>query len=53
MDIPPLSTEADYQNALKAAAPYFDNEPELGSKEAEHFELLVTLIEAFENKHYR
>jgi len=33
-------------------APYFDNEPELESDVGAHFEAMVTLIEAFEAKHY-
>ena len=50
--IRPIRTEADYQAALKLVAPYFDNEPELESDAGAHFEAMVTLIEAFEAKHY-
>lgn len=50
--IRPICTEADYQAALKLVAPYFDNEPELESDAGAHFEAMVTLIEAFEAKHY-
>ena len=52
MDIHPIRTEADYQAALKAVAPFFDQEPEAGSEEADRFEILLTLIEAYENKHF-
>ena len=48
----PIRTDADYQNALKLVAPYFDNEPELDSDAGAHFEALLTLIEAYEAKHY-
>lgn len=50
--IRPIRTEADYQTALQLVAPYFDNEPELESDAGAHFEAMVTLIEAFEAKHY-
>ena len=50
--IQPIRTEADYQAALKLVAPYFDNEPELDSDAGAHFEALLTLIEAYEAKHY-
>ena len=50
--IHPIRTDADYQQALKLVAPYFDNEPELDSDAGAHFEAMVTLIEAYEAKHY-
>ena len=50
--IQPIRTEADYEAALKLVAPYFDNEPELDSDAGAHFEAMVTLIEAYEAKHY-
>jgi HTH-type transcriptional regulator / antitoxin HigA len=50
--IQPIRTEADYQTALKLVAPYFDTEPELDSDAGAHFEALLTLIEAYEAKHY-
>lgn len=33
-------------------APYFDSEPELDSDAGAHFEAMVTLMEAYEAKHY-
>ena len=33
-------------------APYFDSEPEPDSDAGAHFEAMVTLIEAYEAKHY-
>ena len=50
--IHPIRTDADYQQALNLVAPYFDNEPELDSDAGAHFEAMVTLIEAYEAKHY-
>jgi HTH-type transcriptional regulator / antitoxin HigA len=50
----PIRTEADYQAALKRAEAYFDaeEEPDPDSEEGAHFEALITLIEAYEKKHY-
>ncbi len=50
--IQPIRTESDYQQALQRVAPYFDNEPALDSDAGAHFEAMVTLIEAYEAKHY-
>ena len=48
----PIRTEADYQAALKQVEPYFDHEPEPDSAAGAHFETLITLIDAYEAKHY-
>jgi HTH-type transcriptional regulator/antitoxin HigA len=50
--IHPIRTEADYQAALQLVAPYFDKEPELDSDAGAHFEAMLTLIEAYEARHY-
>ncbi len=52
MDIKPIKTEADYDDALRIVSPYFDQEPPAGTLEADHFEIMVTLIEAYEAKHH-
>ena len=52
MNIKPIRTKLDYQIALKAVAPYFDQEPEPGSIEADSFELLLMVIEAYEAQHH-
>jgi len=48
----PIRTDSDYRAALKLATPYFDHEPEPDSEAGAHFEALLTLIEAYEAKHY-
>lgn len=50
----PVHTEADYRAALKQAEAFFDapNEPDTESEEGAYFEALITLIEAYEAKHY-
>ena len=50
--IKPIRTLDDYKAALALVAPYFDNEPEVDSDAGAHFEAMVTLIEAYETKHY-
>ncbi|KAE9526422.1 helix-turn-helix domain-containing protein [Testudinibacter aquarius] len=52
MDIKPLRTEQDYQEALAIISPMFDHQPEIGSAEFDKMEILVLLIEAYEAKHY-
>lgn len=52
MNITPIRTEADYQQALKAIEPFFDKEDELTASELDYFEIMLTLIENYETKHY-
>lgn len=47
-----LQDEAEYEAALVAVRPYFENEPETDTPEAAHFDALVLLIEDYEAKHY-
>jgi HTH-type transcriptional regulator/antitoxin HigA len=50
----PVHTQADYEAALKQAEAFFDapNEPDPESEEGVFFEALITLIEAYEAKHF-
>lgn len=50
----PIRTEADYRAALKAAEAIFDanEEPDPASAQGAYFDALLTLIEAWERKHY-
>jgi len=52
MDIRPIHDEAGYRAALQAASAYFDNEPEPGTEAGDHFEVLLTLIQAWESRHF-
>ena len=49
-----IRTPADCELALKLAEAYFDasEEPDPASAEGAHFDALLTLIEAYERKHY-
>lgn len=52
MDIKPIHSEQDYKEALRLASAFFENEPEPNTPEGDRFEVLLTLIEAYESKHY-
>lgn len=52
MEIRPIHTEADYKAALQVVSAYFDNEPEPGTPDGDRFEVLLTLVEAYEARHY-
>jgi len=47
-----IRDEDEYQAALRAIRPYFDSEPEPGTPEAENYDALFLLIEAYEARHY-
>jgi HTH-type transcriptional regulator/antitoxin HigA len=47
-----ISTEADFDWALKEIEPYFDVELELGTEAGRRFEMLSKLIEEYEDKHW-
>lgn len=51
MQIKLIKTEQDYEAALKAVAPMFDNEPQMNTPEGDYFEVMCLLIEEYE-KHY-
>lgn len=52
MNIRPIRTNEDYQAALKEISPLFDQEPEPGTSEGDAFEVMITLIEAYEAKNF-
>lgn len=52
MNIHPIRTKADYKRALREVSAYFNNEPEPGSEDGDRFEILATLVEAYEAKHF-
>lgn len=53
-ELHPIRTDDDYRAALKAAEAFFDapKEPDTDSDAGAYLEALVTLIEAYERKHY-
>jgi HTH-type transcriptional regulator/antitoxin HigA len=50
MDIKPIKTEIDYQNALKRLEVIFDAKP--GTPEGDELEILGLLIDDYETKHF-
>ncbi|MDY7576689.1 hypothetical protein [Actimicrobium sp. CCI2.3] len=52
MELKPIRTEEQYQQALEAASWYVDHEPVPGSPEGDRFEVLLMLIEAYESTVY-
>jgi HTH-type transcriptional regulator/antitoxin HigA len=52
MKLKPIRSEADYSAALREVERYFDQPPRRGSAEADRFDILATLIEAYERKHW-
>ena len=50
MEIRPIKTEADYEAALEEIERLFDARPD--TLEGDRLEVLVTLVEAYEEKHY-
>lgn len=51
MTFKPIKTERDYQKALKEIRRLWDAKP--NTPKGDRLEVLVTLVEAYEQKHYR
>lgn len=45
-------TEDNYQVASREISEFFDHEPKTGSLDSERFEVLLTLVEAYETQHF-
>ena len=50
MEINPIKTEADYEAALEEVYALFDAQPD--TPERDKLDILATLVEAYEKKHY-
>lgn len=50
LDIRPITTEADYREALRIIEELMTAEP--GTPEGERLDVLTTLVESYESKHY-
>ena len=51
-NVRPIRTEDDYDWAIAEVTKYFENEPAVGTPDADRFVLLTDLIEAYEDRHY-
>ena len=49
----PIVTEQDYENALKAVEPYFDDNSLLTDEISAYFDAMITLIARFEENHFK
>lgn len=52
MEIRPIHTEDDYRVALRELSACSDREPAPGTPDGDRFEVLFTLVEAYETRHY-
>ena len=50
MNIKPIKSELDYQNALKRLELIFD--AQIGTSESDEADILALLVDEYENKHY-
>ena len=48
----PIRTEAEYKAALAEIEPFFEREPKKGTAQADRFDLLTLLIEAYEERRH-
>lgn len=52
MNINPIRTEADYKATLSEVSALMEGDPDLGTPEGDRLDVLVTLVQAYEAKHY-
>jgi hypothetical protein len=52
VEIRSIRTEAEYDVALKEIEQYFEKVPEAGTPEADRFDVLAGLIDAYERVHW-
>ena len=52
MEIKPIKTQKDYRSALKIVSRLIDMDPAPNTPEGDHLELLGTLVEAWERRHF-
>lgn len=52
MDIRPIHTEADYKATLKEISALMESDPDPGSPEGDRLDILATLVQAYEAKHF-
>jgi HTH-type transcriptional regulator / antitoxin HigA len=52
MDVKPIHHEQDYDWAVREVTRYFEAEPAIGTPDGDRFEVLSTLIKAYEDQHF-
>ena len=52
MTIKPIRNDGDYERALASVSALFDQPPQPNTAEGDYFDVMITLIEAYECKHF-
>jgi HTH-type transcriptional regulator/antitoxin HigA len=52
MEIKPIHTDADYKATLREVSGLIDLDPEPATPEGDRLDILATLVQAYEAKHY-
>lgn len=52
MEINPIRTEGDYKAALREVSALMERDPDLGTPDGDRLDVLATLVQAYEAKHY-
>jgi HTH-type transcriptional regulator/antitoxin HigA len=52
MNIRPIHTEADYRSALREISALMEADPDPGTPEGDQLDILATLVQAFEARHF-
>lgn len=52
MEIHPIRTEADHKAALREISRLMDSDPALGTPDGDKLDVLATLVDVFEARHY-
>lgn len=52
MEIRPIHTEADYQAVLQEVSALMNQDPDAGTPDGDRLDVLATLVQAYEAKHY-
>lgn len=53
MGVYPIRTKKDYRAVLREVSTLIDLDPSPGSPEGDRLEVLVNLVQAYEQKHFR
>ena len=52
MDIQPIRTESDYKASLRQISTLMESDPEPGTPEGDRLDILTTLVQAYEARHF-
>ena len=52
MDIQPIRTESDHKAALRQISTLMESDPEPGTPEGDRLDILATLVQAYEARHF-